>query len=116
MSDDHGKMHRNAAKKDLVGNHQKSALPSIMHVWEDNDELATVVAAGFRGSVGSKWYWNNGGDWTAYYTDDPLLYVYKNANAADKQSVVGGLLDFGRPLDMPSMAPTISFDPPQQQW
>ena len=34
-------------------------------------------------------YLNDGGDWTSYYTDDPMAYV-PNASAAEKRLVVGG--------------------------
>lgn len=63
---------------------------TIVHVWEGNDKLADVVAAGLRGIVSSNWYLNNGGDWTKFYTDDPMSYVPKHASPATKKLVVGG--------------------------
>ena len=63
---------------------------SIVQVWTDNNKLADVVAAGLRGFVSSKWYLNNGGDWSSYYTDDPMSYIPANASAEKKKLVLGG--------------------------
>jgi len=63
---------------------------TVVEVWEGNDVLASVVAAGFQAIVSSNWYLNNGGDWTKYYSDDPLSYLPKGASPAEKARVLGG--------------------------
>ena len=35
-------------------------------------------------------YLNYGGDWTTYYTDDPMSYLPSNASAKEKGLVIGG--------------------------
>jgi hexosaminidase len=63
---------------------------TVVEVWEGNAELASVVEAGFSGIVSSNWYLNNGGDWTKYYTDDPMSYLPKDATPAMRARVLGG--------------------------
>jgi hexosaminidase len=63
---------------------------TVIEVWQGNKELADVVQAGYSGIVSSNWYLNNGGDWTKYYTDDPLAYLPKTATPAEKARVLGG--------------------------
>ena len=59
---------------------------TVIEVWEGNDALAGVVQAGYRAIVSSNWYLNNGGDWSKYYTDDPMSYLPKNASSQVRYS------------------------------
>lgn len=67
---------------------------AVIHVWHGNDEVAAVVAAGYRGIVSSNWYLDDAGtpadQWPDYYKDDPRSYVAKNATAAQRALVIGG--------------------------
>jgi len=40
--------------------------------------------------VSSAWYLNNGGDWSKFYSDDPISYLPSNASAAERARVLGG--------------------------
>ena len=71
----------------IGGGIAKNDSSTIVHVWNGNEKLADVVAAGLRGIVSSKWYLNDGGDWSSYYTDDPLSYVAKSSH---RELVLGG--------------------------
>lgn len=62
----------------------------VVQVWEGNKALAGVVEDGFSAIVSSAWYLNEGGDWTKYYSDDPMSYLPSNASAGDKARVLGG--------------------------
>jgi len=70
----------------------KGTAPSadtIVEVWEGNNALDAVVKAGFRATVSSNWYLDDGGDWVKYWSDDPLSYLDK-PTAEQKALVLGG--------------------------
>jgi hexosaminidase len=63
---------------------------TIVEVWEGNDAVAKVVASGFNTIISSDWYLNNGGDWTKYYSGDPLSFLPTHATPSERARVLGG--------------------------